>query len=117
MLNLILSLFRGDNHPERIGLKGLAVKANAEGGAEVFDFAIAQAIHVFVVKRVGQDTSVQIRQAKNLLGISYDIDLTDVVTWIMPTGEDADGNVLYLPELYIDSPLIDTYTQPKWIHL
>ena len=33
---------------------------------------------VFVVKRVGQDTNVQIRQAKNLLGISYDIDLTDV---------------------------------------
>ena len=72
---------------------------------------------VFVVKRVGQDTNVQIRQAKNLLGISYDIDLTDVVTRIMPTGEDADGNVLYLPELYIDSPLIDTYTHPKWIHL
>ena len=72
---------------------------------------------VFVVKRVGQDTNVQIRQAKNLQGISYDIDLTDVVTRIMPTGEDADGNVLYLPELYIDSPLIDTYTHPKWIHL
>ena len=72
---------------------------------------------VFVVKRVGQDTNVQIRQAKNLLGISYDLDLTDVVTRIMPTGEDADGNVLYLPELYIDSPLINTYTHPKWIHL
>ena len=72
---------------------------------------------VFVVKRVGQDSNVQIRQAKNLLGISYDVDLTDVVTRIMPTGEDADGNVLYLPELYIDSPLINTYTHPKWIHL
>ena len=72
---------------------------------------------VFVVKRVGQDTNVQIRQAKNLLGISYDIDLTEVVTRIMPTGEDADGNVLYLPELFIDSPIISTYTHPKWIHL
>ena len=72
---------------------------------------------VYVVKRVGQDSNVQIRQAKNLLGISYDIDLTDVVTRIMPTGEDADGNVLYLPELYLDSPLIGSYTHPKWIHL
>ena len=72
---------------------------------------------VFVVKRVGQDSNVQIRQAKNLLGISYDVDLTDVVTRIMPTGEDADGNVLYLPELFIDSPIISTYTHPKWIHL
>ena len=72
---------------------------------------------VFVVQRVGQDTNVQIRQAKNLLGVSYDIDLSDVVTRIMPTGEDADGNVLYLPELYIDSPIISSYTHPKWIHL
>ena len=72
---------------------------------------------VFVVKRVGQDTNVQIRQAKNLLGISYDVDLTDVVTRIMPTGEDADGNVLYLPELFLDSPLISNYSHPKWIHL
>ena len=72
---------------------------------------------VFLVKRVGQDSNVQIRQAKNLLGISCDIDLTDVVTRIMPTGEDADGNVLYLPELFIDSPLIGNYTHPKWIHL
>ena len=72
---------------------------------------------VYVVKRVGQDSNVQIRQAKNLLGISYDIDLTDVVTRIMPTGEDADGNVLYLPELFLDSPLIGSYTHPKWIHL
>lgn len=72
---------------------------------------------VFVVRRVGQDSNVQIRQAKNLLGISYDVDLTDVVTRIMPTGEDADGNVLYLPELFIDSPLISSYPHPKWIHL
>ena len=72
---------------------------------------------VYVVKRVGQDSNVQIRQAKNLLGISYDVDLTDVVTRIMPTGEDSDGNVLYLPELFIDSPLIGNYTHPKWIHL
>ena len=72
---------------------------------------------VYVVKRVGQDSNVQIRQAKNLLGISYDVDLTDVVTRIMPTGEDSDGNVLYLPELYIDSPLINSYNHPKWIHL
>ena len=72
---------------------------------------------VYVVKRVGQDSNVQIRQAKNLLGVSYDVDLTDVVTRIMPTGEDADGNVLYLPELFLDSPLIGNYTHPKWIHL
>ena len=72
---------------------------------------------VFLVKRVGVDSEIQIRQGKNLTGITYDVDLSDVVTRIMPTGEDADGNTLYLPELFIDSPLISAYPHPKWIHL
>lgn len=72
---------------------------------------------VFMVRRVGHDTDIQIRQGKNLLGISYDVDLTDVTTRIMPTGEDKDGKVLYLPELYVDSPNLSYYPNPKWIHL
>ena len=72
---------------------------------------------MFLVTRVGNDTDVQIRERKNLTGISYDIDDTDVVTRIMPTGEDKDGNVLYLPELYLDSPNINEYDHPRWIHL
>ena len=72
---------------------------------------------VFLVERVGHDTNVQIRQGKNLLGISYDVDISNVVTRIMPTGQDKDGEVLYLPELYIDSPNINAYPHPKWIHL
>lgn len=90
-----------------------------EGGlVEIYGAELARDwFDVFLVNRVGSDTDVQIREKKNLLGISYDIDLTDVVTRIMPTGEDADGGVLYLPELYIDSPNIGSYSQPKWIHL
>ena len=72
---------------------------------------------VYVLKRVGRDTDVQIRAGKNLLGISYDVDATNVVTRIMPTGEDKDGNILYLPELYIDSPHLLSYPSPKWYHL
>ena len=59
---------------------------------------------VFVVRRVGSDTNIQIRQGKNLTGIKYDLDIGNLVTRIMPTGQDSDGNVLYLPELFIDSP-------------
>jgi len=92
-----------------LGEGGLVEKYCAELARDWFD--------VFLVQRVGSDTDIQIREKKNLLGISYDIDLTDVVTRIMPTGEDADGEVLYLPELYIDSPNISSYSQPKWIHL
>ncbi len=92
-----------------LGEGGVVEKYTGELARDWFD--------VFVVKRVGQDSNVQIRQGKNLLGISYDVDLTDVVTRIMPTGEDKDGNVLYLPELFLDSPLITSYPHPKWIHL
>ena len=92
-----------------LGEGGLVEKYGAELARDWFD--------VFLVRRVGVDSDVQIRERKNLTGISYDVDETDVVTRIMPTGEDADGNILYLPELYIDSPNIGAYTHPKWIHL
>ena len=92
-----------------LGENGLVSKYGAELARDWYD--------VFLVRRVGNDTDVYIRERKNLTGISYDVDETDVVTRIMPTGEDADGNVLYLPELYIDSPNIGAYTHPKWIHL
>ena len=92
-----------------LGSDGILEKYGGELARDWFD--------VYLVKRVGQDTNVQIREGKNLLGITYDLDLTDVVTRIMPTGEDDDGNVLYLPELFIDSPLIAVYPHPKWIHL
>ena len=92
-----------------LGENGLASKYGAELARDWYD--------VFLVKRVGNDTDVSIREKKNLTGISYDVDETDVVTRIMPTGEDADGNILYLPELYIDSPNLNAYTHPKWIHL
>ena len=92
-----------------LGENGLVRKYGAELVRDWYD--------VFLVKRVGNDIDVSIREKKNLTGISYDVDETDVVTRIMPTGEDADGNILYLPELYLDSPNLNAYTHPKWIHL
>ena len=44
---------------------------------------------VFIVERVGHDTNIQISQGKNLTGIKYDVDMSDVVTRIMPTGQDS----------------------------
>lgn len=72
---------------------------------------------VYMVKRVGLDTNVQIREGKNLLGVSYDVDTTGVVTRFMPTGEDKDGNIIYLPETHVDSEHLGEYLQPKWAHL
>ena len=90
-----------------------------EGGlVEMFGGELARDWYdVFVVGRVGTDSDVQIRQGKNLLGITYDVDETDVITRILPTGETEDGELLYLNELYIDSPNIGSYPHPKWYHL
>nr|DAQ03006.1 MAG TPA: Putative tail protein [Caudoviricetes sp.] len=92
-----------------LGEDGVTGKYKAELTRDWFD--------VFLVDRVGNDTDVQIREKKNLTGISYDVDITNVTTRIMPTGENKDGEVLYLPELFLDSPYIGAYPAPKWIHL
>lgn len=92
-----------------LGDDGIASAYGGELARDWFD--------VYLVQRVGSDTGVQIREKKNLTGITYDLDVSNVVTRIMPTGEDVDGELLYLPELYVDSPKINDYPAPKWIHL
>ncbi len=92
-----------------LGTDGLIDKYGGELVRDLFD--------VYVVQRAGSDANVIIREGKNLLGITYDEDQTNVATRILPTGEDGDGNTLYLPEKYIDSPHINDYPHPKWQHL
>lgn len=57
----------------------------------------------------GMDRGVQIRYGKNMKEITWDIDITGIVTRIYPVGFDG----LLLPELFIDSPLIENYIHPK----
>ena len=92
-----------------LGDEGIVGKYHAELARDWYD--------VYLVSRVGRDTDVEVRQGKNLLGISYDLDESGVVTRIVPTGEDKDGHVLYLPEKHIDSPNIRAYPHVKWGHL
>lgn len=104
------AVFENKNPVEAIlGSEGLVEKYGGELARDWFD--------VFIVKRVGKNTNIQIRQGKNLTGISYDVDTTNVTTRIMPTGQDKNGKILYLPEVYIDSENIDAYPRPKWMHL
>ena len=92
-----------------LGEDGIVAKYSGELQRDWYD--------VYVVERVGSDTDIEIREGKNLLGVSYDVDLTNLTTRIMPTGEDKDGELLYLPELYVDSPHIGDYPHPRWMHL
>ena len=72
---------------------------------------------VYIVQRVGEDTNIEIREGKNLKSVSYDVDTTNVITRIVPTGETSKGKTLYLPELYVDSLNAGNYDHPKWTHL
>lgn len=89
-----------------------------DGAVEVFGGELVRDWYdVYVVRRVGHPSDVEIRQGKNLLGVSYDVDETSVATRILPTGETKDGDLLYLPEVYIDSSYLNSYPHPRWVHL
>lgn len=57
----------------------------------------------------GSNAGFTVKYRKNLTGYEADIDISTVVTRIMPKGFDG----LLLPEKYIDSPHIDNYETPK----
>lgn len=64
---------------------------------------------VKMMQHIGSNKGVTIRDKKNLTGYESDVDWSSPVTRIMPKGFDG----LLLPELYVDSPLIDNYAYPK----
>lgn len=57
------------------------------------------------LKSVGSDRGVKIKYKKNLVGLKFKEDYRDIITRVMPQGFDS----LFLPEKYIDSPLITEY--------
>lgn len=71
---------------------------------------------ISILNSIGKDNGVTIAYGKNLLGIEEDLDMSEVVTRIMPTGLDDKDNTVILSEKYIDSPLINKYPKPKIKH-
>lgn len=57
----------------------------------------------------GEDKGAHISYGKNLMGIEIDTNYDDVVTRLMPVGNDE----LILPEKYVESPLINSYAFPR----
>ncbi|PEC06820.1 endopeptidase [Bacillus cereus] len=64
---------------------------------------------VKMLKNRGMDRGVVIRHKKDLLGYEGNVDWKSPITRIMPQGFDG----LFLPEKYVDSPLINKYPHPK----
>lgn len=57
----------------------------------------------------GSDNGYKIKYRKNLTGLDFTIDNTNIVTKIMPQGY----NGLLLLEKYVESPIINQYPHPK----
>lgn len=61
-------------------------------------------------KNRGHDNGYLIMGGKNIISIDETIDMDNMATRIFPTGKDG----LMLPEKYVDSPLINNYSVPKY---
>lgn len=65
--------------------------------------------NIYFNKMIGTDNGVKLIIGKNITGINISIDTNSIHTRIMPQGFDG----LLLPEKYVDSSLIDLYSNPK----
>ena len=66
---------------------------------------------VYINDRIGADNGVRVEFGYNLNEIEEDVNIEEVVTRIIPVG--YDGIMLEGNTPWVDSPLINKYTQPK----
>lgn len=67
---------------------------------------------LIIVERRGADRGVRMEYGRNIETLRGDFTTEELATRIVPIGLDKDGNDLYLPELYIDSPRIGEWPHP-----
>ncbi|KEH95747.1 endopeptidase, partial [Clostridium botulinum C/D str. BKT12695] len=73
--------------------------------------------NISILNSIGADKGVTISYGKNLLGLEEDLDSSEAVTRIMPTGLTENDSIIMLEEKYIDSPNLDKYPFPKIRHM
>lgn len=73
--------------------------------------------NVYLATKIGEETNLTIADGKNLKSLTCDEDITDMANRIIPVGTDSEGNPLYLPETYIQSPNMRESDIPKYITL
>ena len=72
---------------------------------------------VNVLSRLGADKDYIIEYRKNLTGLEYEEDDDQLANRIIPTGLNSDDTVILLPEVYIDSELINETPIPHARHV
>lgn len=64
-------------------------------------------LSVYVHEQMGSDTGIQLIYGKNITGIEYSIDMSEVCTRIIPIG--FNGHKIDGPTPWVDSPYINVY--------
>jgi len=64
---------------------------------------------IFIMKKVEVDRGFRLKYRKNLLGVNWTQKSDGLITRVVPVAKDEGGADLYLPEKWIDSPLINNY--------
>lgn len=91
---------------------GNVVKMIMDGGG-VLDYYSGNIVRdnfkIEINSSIGEDKNVVLEYGKNISGITYEIDISEVVTRILPVGFTKSGTEVYLTELYVDSENIGNY--------
>ena len=64
---------------------------------------------LFIMEKDDVDRGFRLAYRKNMLGVNWAQDSSGIITRIVPIAKDETGADLYLPEVYVDSPLINDY--------
>lgn len=87
------------------------VLLNPEDGilAQVNARLLRDNYNIYVIPNDEVDRGMQIRRGKNLRSLAVTYDTSEVITRIIPVGEDANGDPLYITGKYVDSIYINDY--------
>ena len=64
---------------------------------------------MFLNRNTETDRGIRLRYGANLKGVSWKRSSDRLINRVMPVAAKANGDPLYLPEIWIDSPILETY--------
>ena len=64
---------------------------------------------IFINKNTEANRGVRLRYGANLRGVTWKRSSDRLINRVMPVAAKANGDPLYLPEVWIDSPILETY--------
>jgi len=68
--------------------------------------------NITVKESIGENRGFVVRYRKNLTGLNVETKIDNMATRILPIARDEEGEPLYLPETFVNSPYVNDYFMP-----